>query len=244
MRVKVPCGVCANVPDPGTYNFLLFDGELDNIGYVHVSCNVGHKSIVVYDSRRYEVLLQSATSALLDGYSNEAIATYSAALERAYEFYIRVVLCAHGINQKNIESAWKGVSSQSERQFGAFHFLRLLEHGEALELDEDIPKVRNAIIHRGKIASTDLASDFGSRVFLRIKQIESSLTKFPDDVQAEQEYEIEVQKQKVPSGIESVVMKSFSLKVDSETGEVVVFPETFDDYLSAVSNGRNKGWIA
>ncbi|MES9855088.1 MAG: hypothetical protein ABW166_00590 [Sedimenticola sp.] len=68
-----------------------------------MTCDKGHKSIVVYDSRRYDVLLQSATNALLDGYTNEAISTYGTALERCYEFYVRVVLRSHEIDPKEIE---------------------------------------------------------------------------------------------------------------------------------------------
>ncbi|WP_260296009.1 hypothetical protein [Sedimenticola hydrogenitrophicus] len=222
----------------------LFDGELDDVGYVHVSCDKGHQSIVVYDSRRYEVLLQSASSALLEGYANEAISTFSTALERCYEFYIRVVLRSRRIAPEQIEKSWKEVAAQSERQFGAFHFLRLLEHGEPLKLNPNIAKTRNSVVHRGKIATTDDASKFGELVYTRIKDIEDSLNKNENDMEAEQKHEVASQKQQVPEGVEYVVLKAFSVKVDPATNEVVGFPDTFQEYLASVQRGKETGWSA
>lgn len=244
MRVKVPCATCANVADPNKYEFQILDGELDDAGYVHVSCAKGHKSVVVYDSRRYEVLLQSASSALLEGYANEAISTFSTALERCYEFYIRVVLRSHGIALDKIDKAWKEVAAQSERQFGAFHFLHLLELGESLKLEPDIAKTRNSVVHRGKIATTADALNFGGLVYDRIKAIEDSLNKSEHDVEAEQKHEVKSQKEKVPEAMEYVVLKAFSVKVDPATNEVVGFPNTFQEYLAGVKRGKETGWIA
>ncbi|MDT8403973.1 hypothetical protein [Sulfuriflexus sp.] len=244
MRVKVPCATCANVADPKKYQFRIFDGELDDVGYVHVACDKGHKSIVVYDSRRYEVLLESATSALLAGYANEAISTFSTALERCYEFYIRVVLRSRGIAPGEIDKSWKEVAAQSERQFGAFHFLRLLEHGKPLNLNAKIATTRNSVVHRGKIATTEDALEFGGLVYARIKEIEDSLSKNKKDVEAEQKHEVESQKQQVPEGVEYVVMNAFSVKVDPETDEVVGLPDTFQEYLAGVQRGKETGWIA
>jgi len=224
--------------------FQIFDGELNDVGYVHVSCDKGHQSIVVYDSRRYEVLLQSASSALLEGYANEAISTFSTALERCYEFYIRVVLRSRGIPPEQIEKAWKEVAAQSERQFGAFHFLRLLEHGEPLKINPNIAKTRNSVVHRGKIATTDDALAFGELVYNRIKGIEASLSKNEKDVETEQKHEVDSQKQQVPAGIEHVVLKPFSVKIDVATNEVVGLPSTFQEYLAGVERGKETGWIA
>jgi len=244
MRVKVPCAACINAADPKTYQLQIFDGELNNEGYVNVACDKGHNSIVVYNSRRYELLLQSASSALLEGYANEAISTFGTALERCYEFYVRVVLRSHGIAPEQIEVAWKEVAAQSERQFGAFHFLRLLEHGEPLRLDPDIPKIRNSVVHRGKIATTEEASQFGELIYTRIKAIEASLSKNGRDVEAEQKHEIETQTLQIPNGMESVVLQPFSVKIDPNTNEIVGLPDTFKEHLAAIHQGKKSGWIA
>lgn len=144
---------------------------------------------------------------------------------------------------EQIEKAWKDVAVQSERQFGAFHFLRLLEYGEPLKLSPDISKTRNSIVHRGKIATTDEALTFGELVYNRIKEIEASLSKNEKDVEAEQKHEVESQKQQVPEGMDYVVLKAFSAKIDVATHEVAGLPSTFQEYLAAIQQGKETGWI-
>jgi hypothetical protein len=84
---------------------------------------------------KYEILFDAASFALKDSYSREAIATYSSALERFYEFFIRVVLLhPAGLGAVSLLSAsdpvanhaagfdqtWTCARKQSERQFGMF----------------------------------------------------------------------------------------------------------------------------
>lgn len=240
MRIKAPCAVCVNTLKDA-YQLQILDGELDDSGLVYVTCSEGHESVVVYDSRRYEVLMQSATSALVDGYTNEAISSYATALERAYEFYIRVILRANNIENAIADKAWKMVSSQSERQLGAFHFLHLLDQGNTLELDKTIPEIRNKVVHKGKIARTKETIDFAERIYNRIRSIENSLGKHDAAAKKEQEYELINQQKSVPNGMDHIVLKAFHAKVD-QNNDFAGYPDTFNEYLAAVKQSKKKGW--
>lgn len=133
MRVPVPCLVCSRGRKAG--ELVLALGELDETGVIYAKCEESHQTAVIYDARRYQVLLRSGGKALLGGFANEAIASLAAALERAYEFYIRVICRKNAIDEKQMSSAWKEVGHQSERQLGAFTFLYLMDNGRPLPLN-------------------------------------------------------------------------------------------------------------
>lgn len=243
MRIAAVCAVCANQWDKAAPPKLkLVSGELQDTGIVFVSCPEGHTSAVLYDSRRYEILLRSGALALLDGYCNEAIASLSAALERAYEFYLRVVYRNRGVPTEEFNEAWKDVESQSERQLGAFQFICLLERTQHLKLDPDIPKIRNRTVHRGCIATESDARAFAELVFRRIREIEQFLAAYPKDVEAEAKHEIARQQASVPKNMESITLKAFSVKIDQD-GTVVGPPDVLGEYLEAVSKGKKNGWL-
>lgn len=218
-------------------------GELDGFGIVHVDCPKGHQSVVLYDARRYEVLMQSAAKALLDGYTNEAMSTFSTALERAYEFFLRVVFRSRGIDQAKFEKAWKAVASQSERQFGAFHFIYLAEIQDTLDLDARIPTLRNNTVHRGRIARETEAREFAELVYARIRQIEKCLDeKHKEAAEAEAKFEIEQQKASLPKETEWIVLEVFSVKLDAQSN-VIGFPDNFSEYILSIHKGRSSGFF-
>jgi hypothetical protein len=241
MKIRAPCAICvAKIKDP--HQLKLLDGELDDSGVVFVDCPDGHRTAVLYDSRRYELLMLSCAMALLDGYTNEAISSFAAALERAYEFYMRVILRQNGIQQSAIDEAWKAVAAQSERQFGGFHFLYLVDNAEPLNLNEEIMRIRNRIIHRGHIARTEEALKYAKMVFERIKDIETALKQYQTAVQKEVRHEIESQQSSVPANMETVELKAFSVRLD-ENGNVIGMPETFEEYLVSVQRGKDTGFL-
>ena len=65
--------------------------EMDDVGVVFLTCDSGHKTAMLHRNRKHQILFESGCLALLDDYTNEAVSSISAALERAYEFFIRVV---------------------------------------------------------------------------------------------------------------------------------------------------------
>jgi hypothetical protein len=237
MRIPVPCVACSKAGKGGGLVFA--HGELDASGVVYAECPASHRTAVIYDARRYEVLLRSGAKALLSGFANEAIASLAAALERAYEFYVRVICRKHSIDKGQIAAAWKEVGSQSERQLGAFSFLYLIDNAKPLPLSKKIPEIRNRIVHQGRIAKEDDAKEFGRLVFDRIRDIERALAKYPDATNAEVSAEAEAQKQSLPLGMEYGSLRIMSMM--AQAGQVTGPVESFDDYLKGLEQSVAKG---
>gem|GEM_PF-2264797 len=241
MRTIAACPVCIEAQAKPGFNPL--SGELDDCGYIHVNCDQGHYGIVIYDARRYEVLIQSAAKAYVNGYTNEVVAVMSAALERTYEFYIRVSCRAKGISCDTLESAWKGISSQSERQFGAFQFLYLIDNEKPFKLDKTITETRNNIIHKGRIARESEALRFAENVFKHVRAIESSIkSKLSQYADEESTHEVETQKALVPIGVASITLKSHSVRVDKTKNEVIGMADCFLDMAGAIVQSRSRGF--
>ncbi len=83
-------------------------------------CPHGHKTLFVWEAQKFEILFEMGALALLDGYGREAISSFAAAQERFHEFCIKVFLTGNGVNRDEFIRTWKLVSSQSERQLGAY----------------------------------------------------------------------------------------------------------------------------
>lgn len=243
MRTLAACPVCVDALETSSAQPVFLSGELDDHGYIHVNCDQGHSGIVIYDARRYEVLIQSAAKAFADGYTNEVVAVMSAALERTYEFYIRVSCRAKGISRDSLEKAWKGVSAQSERQFGAFQFLYLIDHGQPFTpLEEFITKTRNSVIHKGRIAREKETVSFAEIVFKRIREIEASIqSKFSQYSAEESAQELETQKALVPEGVSSIMLENNLVRVDTSTNEVIGVVDCFLDIAASIVKARSRG---
>jgi hypothetical protein len=239
VRPSVPCSACL-VGRPPTDPFLLVQGELDDKGFVEIECPKGHRSAVIFNARRYEILLRSGAKALLQGFASESIFSMHAALERAYEFFIRVVCRHHEIPPEQIDAAWKGMARQSERQLGAFSILYLLEMGKPLPLPEGIATMRNDVVHKGHIATEVEARKFGEMVFRRIREIEQALARLPEAVRAEAEHELEEMRQSIPAGLERGVFEVHSIQ--HQDGVITGPSSTFEQYLTGIEQGLAKGW--
>ena len=110
----------------------------------------------------------------MDGYYRDAVASFSSSLERFYEFYIASILFKNGVSDNDIAENWKTVSNSSERQFGAFAFVYLLEEKivppgiESVKPKElggkQFKNFRNNIIHRGDIPNKEQALCFGQTI--------------------------------------------------------------------------------
>lgn len=237
MRITVPCYDCTKGGPPG--QMVLVDGELDDAGVVYVECPKKHRSAVVFNARRHEILIRSGAKALLQGFASESIFSMHAALERAYEFYIRAVCRHHNVPADQFEAAWKD-NDYSERQLGAFAFLYLQEVGQFLPLDKKkITEVRNRVIHKGHIATESEARKFGEAVFRRIRDIERALDRFPEAVKAEKAHQLDVQRKSIPPDIAQGTLEVLSVLV--QDGKVTGPTATFEEYLSALQEGIRKG---
>jgi hypothetical protein len=216
-------------------------GELDDDGIIHVTCDLDHYGVILYDARRYEVLVRSAARAALDGYTNEVVAIMSSALERMYEFYIRVSCRAKGITEQSIADAWKKVAAQSERQFGAFQFLYLLDQKKPFKLDQEIIEIRNKVIHRGKIVREKESFDFSERVYSIIQHLQTTLESlFPEFVAEEANRELKDQEAKIPKGVEHLTLSIMTVNV--KENEVKGKTTKFVEQVAAIHHARERGF--
>ncbi|MHB9098913.1 MAG: hypothetical protein ACYC5X_13945 [Syntrophales bacterium] len=126
----------------------------------------------------FEILFQLGANAIADGYSRDAVGSFTASLERFYEFYIKLICTKHEMSVDLIENSWKKVSNQSERQLGAYIFLYAVENNEEPELlkPSDIT-FRNEVIHKGKIPSKDEAIKYGEKILKLINPVVYALNK-------------------------------------------------------------------
>jgi hypothetical protein len=196
---------------------LAYYAEMDDNGIVYLTCEKGHTTAVVHLSSKHHVLFQSGCHALLDHYTNEAVSTFSAALERAYEFFLRVAYRRLGLPSALFDASWKHMKAQSERQFGAFLALFPTIVGESFELPEKIPQLRNRVIHRGYIASFDEVMEYAAIIFTLIRDLMRVLSdKCSTEMWAEINVATEVRKKTVPEGMEWTYLAEtdFDLTVD------------------------------
>ena len=148
---------------------------MDKWPYIEYECQNGHKQRFTIETELYELLFQQATYCIMDGYYREAIGTYHAALERFFEFAIEMLCLKMGVS--DFEKFWKTISRQSERQLGAYYALWTCAFKETPELvDPDRVKVRNDVVHNGKLISKEDAKAYGKYVFNYIKNGVEKLT--------------------------------------------------------------------
>lgn len=245
MKVIAACPTCIHEQSKNGKQprFNLIAGELDDNGSIHVKCQHEHYGIVVYNERRYSVLVKSAARAFLDGYTNEVVAVMSSALERVYEFYIRVSCAAKGTSPQAFEAAWRVVASQSERQLGALQFLHLLDHGHHLSVDPVIPQTRNKVVHQGHIIREASALDYAERVFAIVDALDSSMkSMFPLQYKDEAEREVRVQQEAIPQGVEYVTLSMTTVSVDTNTNIATRTVNKFIEHVLAIHNSRRNGY--
>lgn len=141
---------------------------------------------VLVRKHKFEVLFDLGTRALLDGYAREAVASFAAALERFFEFYVWAYALERAAGAERdfgealaaLEGTWRPVASQSERQLGMFALAYLLREGRAPEfltpqaLGADF---RNRVIHRGSLPRREEVEAYAARVFTLIDRLLTEL---------------------------------------------------------------------
>jgi len=146
-----------------------FKKEVEYIeeGYYILDCPQGHKTFVMLQEEKFETLFQIGSHAISDGYYREAVSSFTSSLERFYEFCVQIFCKKHKIENEQIVGACKFYSKFSERQFGSFLFLYLIEFKElpfSVKTDNDWRKFRNDVIHNGRIPTKEEAIEYGDYV--------------------------------------------------------------------------------
>ncbi|PKM89155.1 MAG: hypothetical protein CVU87_05880 [Firmicutes bacterium HGW-Firmicutes-12] len=155
--------ICNENASPETYKELFIELRDDNV--YEIVCDEGHCSTIILHENKFELLFEMGVLAFIDGYYREAVTNLAASLERLYEYYINIVLLHRGINYKDIMITWKNVKNQSERQFGAFCYLYLLENGTSPQtFSNRFVEFRNNVIHKGYFPAIKEVIEYGEAV--------------------------------------------------------------------------------
>jgi len=186
MKFSVPCLDCHNANiDNQPYSH-----DLTNERIYEFTCENGHKQIIILNCLQYELLFDMGLLALNDGYLREAVTNFAAAVERFHEFCINVLTISIGntelitpnksnewvsISSDDFSSeflkAWKSISKQSERQYGAFIMLYLVHFKRNPTLiHNDYVSFRNDIVHKGTFPKLSEVLEYGKEVFNYIKE--------------------------------------------------------------------------
>lgn len=165
MRIIVSCMLCHEELKDNNSNIYHYKAELKDDGLYHLKCPQGHESTLCLTELRFQLLYELAANAIVDGYYREAVTSFSSALERFYEFYVEIICLKNGLSATELAKAQKLVSSQSERQLGAYIFVYLIENSNHPKLlpDKSV-KFRNEVVHKGKIPTKPEAIEYGEIV--------------------------------------------------------------------------------
>jgi hypothetical protein len=162
MKIGVFCNKCAHENAEPIKEYLL-DFKDENL--YTLRCERGHETVTRIQENKFELLFELGMHAILDGYYRDAVVSFTTALERFYEFYVRVIAAKYEIKGQDFSVAWKIVNRQSERQFGAYIFMYLLENKKAPPmLSEGDVKFRNDVVHNGRVPTKNEAKEYGQGV--------------------------------------------------------------------------------
>lgn len=173
MRITIGCSECRYkrllTGDESVHNkdYVL---DVNDDGVYEFVCEEGHKNKVTIQNWKYEILFDMGIKAFKDGYYREAVTNFAAALERFYEYAIKIFCFSQKIEIDKINLVWKDVNNQSERQLGAYCFLYLV----VLKSNPEIIKnkqveFRNKVVHKGFIPTKEEATLYGEEVFNYIR---------------------------------------------------------------------------
>ncbi|WP_291103947.1 MULTISPECIES: hypothetical protein [unclassified Flavobacterium] len=160
MKIKFPCSKCF-IERIETIDFIQVQDE----SLYFYTCSQGHKNVYFEKNEKFELLMESAVYAILDGYYREAVSSMSASLERLQEFAIKVLYKESEVSDELFKTTWKEVSQQSERQLGAFIFLYTQKYKSIPDnLNSNERSFRNDIIHKGKFPTYEETTKYGQRI--------------------------------------------------------------------------------
>lgn len=134
-------------------------------GKLTVTCANGHTVETAFSIPEFELLFDCALWDLLDANAVAAVVLFHVSFERFMEFACRFLMAWKNVSLEGIDEWWKLVARQSERQLGSFHSLWISEFKRRPpQLDQKLIKLRNELVHKGKISTSDKAKEYGQAV--------------------------------------------------------------------------------
>ncbi|WP_337970044.1 hypothetical protein [Virgibacillus salexigens] len=176
MKTLVICKHCSKEGKGPTYKEL----EIEHSGIYEFKCINGHENISILQLHSFQLLYDLGIKALLDSYTREAVTSFAVSLERFREYCIDCFL--YDLPEENKNATWKYVSSQSERQLGAFYFLYLSKvNAVPTKINNKWDKFRNDVIHKGQIPKSEEVLEYAEYVFDYINEtLEVLYNKYAD----------------------------------------------------------------
>lgn len=165
MRLAIACAECTKrlTEWVAPLNFQHVEVRDDNC--YEVTCVQGHKSTILLQQQKFEVLFDIGANAIIDGYYRDAVSSFTSSMERFFEFATHAFILRDTKSDEVFTECWKLVSSQSERQLGSFIFQWASHYGEKPQLlDRGSTEFRNEVIHKGKIPLREEAEKYGQSV--------------------------------------------------------------------------------
>jgi len=181
MRLPVPCADCCRANGIRTGNIpkeFIFEVAIEGPNRFEIKCPNGHKSLLFLKQPAFKILFESGCLAFVDGYYREAVGTFTAALERFFEYWVKAKLVERNVSEDDLKKTWNIVSRQSERQYGAFLFIYLAETNSCppdLEKLEKYKNFRNDVIHKGKFPSNDETRQYAEDILRFIARLNNEL---------------------------------------------------------------------
>ncbi|MBR2286463.1 MAG: hypothetical protein IJ866_03325 [Alphaproteobacteria bacterium] len=166
----------------------LWNNATDEFQVEEFKCPKGHITVGIHQNFQYEFLLDMALEDLLNCNFRGAFFNFASAEERFFEFFIEVICIKHNISLEAFDETWKIIGNLSERQYGAFSFLYLLEFGiSPIDISRKqienkrknkkytVKELRNKVIHQGYKPTEKEAKDYGNAVISNIRNIVAKL---------------------------------------------------------------------
>ncbi len=201
-----------------------------------IECSRGHQSRLLIQSQKFEVLLESGANALAAGFTLEAAASFSAALERFYEFCLKIFCLQQGISHDVYDKMFKQIAKQSERQFGAFLTFHALVFGEIYPINEGKTTFRNGVIHKGLIPTPEQVKEYCEYVYDEVFRLSNRLMKKYASTVNEVVYrdlKIRSESTSVPKGVPVATTTGTMFFNLARKENKATFSEAFEDYLKA-----------
>ena len=178
MMVPAGCVECmrtaAEAGAPGPQPFVVtLDNDLKFAG----ECPSGHPLRFVMQNLRYELLYDQAINMFHLGVYREALLGCATALERFFEFAMRVMFEHAAVPQAEVAKGWKPISRRTEQQQGGFLVLYLLTFKRPFAVPKGVRPLnemsnsRNDVIHNGEVPTEDEALQYAREVYEIVRSV-------------------------------------------------------------------------
>ncbi len=173
----------------------LWDNATDEFQIEEFVCPKGHITIGIHQNMQYEFLLDMGIDDLARNNYRGAFLNFVAAEERFFEFFIETICAKRQVPYATFNDTWKQLKNLSERQYGAFCFLYLLEfnaapydtekekvENEITHKKHTLKQLRNKVVHQGYKPTENETKFYGDFIIHRISDMVEHLKKSPEAI--------------------------------------------------------------